>query len=110
LQYAFWGGWGVALLGTFLIGHFQLTGLRQSLQYFLGKEAAEESAPSGVRSLGRHLVMIGLIVGLFATTRMNLGHAMFSAPVGLYVLLRWAMAGKKPAPAAAPSATPAPAT
>jgi methanethiol S-methyltransferase len=81
-------GWATVLLATFLIDHFELFGLRQSVAAFLGREP---SAPKFVeRSLYRvvrHPLMTGFIVAFWATPHMTWGHLYFAALASGYALL-----------------------
>ena len=81
-------GWGVVLLATFLIDHFELFGLRQSVQAFLGRE---QTAPKFVeRSLYkvvRHPLMFGFMVAFWATPHMTWGHLFFAGLTTGYALV-----------------------
>ena len=109
LQYAFWAGWVLVLVGSFMAGHFELTGLRQVFRYFRGQEQSPPANQGqGLQAIGRHVLTLGLLLGLLATPRMTLGHELFAVPLALYVILRWAMSSRGAAPAAA-EPVPAPA-
>jgi len=89
LLYALSGaGWGTVLFATFLIDHFELFGLRQSVQAFLGREP---SSPRFVeRSLYRvvrHPLMFGFMVAFWATPHMTWGHLFFAVMTTGYALL-----------------------
>ena len=81
----FWLGWGVLLLATFLINHFELFGLRQA---FLGAEApaAQFRTPLLYRYV-RHPIYLGFVLGMWATPVMSAGHLLFAAGGTGYILI-----------------------
>ena len=81
-------GWGIVLVSTFLIDHFELFGLKQVVRYFLGKTAA--SAQFQERSLYRrvrHPLMLGFLIAFWATPVMTMGHLFFAAMCTGYILV-----------------------
>ncbi len=71
----FWAGWGMVLVSTFLIDHFDLFGLRQAYCYFRSRTCAP--VPFKVRSLYRvvrHPMMLGLLLAFWSTPVMTVGH------------------------------------
>jgi len=81
-------GWGIVLLSTFMIGHFDLFGLNQ---VFLNWRRQEPPAPEfkepGFYKFVRHPIMVGFIIAFWATPDMTTGHALFAAVITIYVLI-----------------------
>ncbi len=88
LQGLFWAGWALVVLSTFLINHFDLFGLRQVYVYQVGKLSGESKfkTPS-LYKIVRHPLMLGFIIGFWATPRMTLGHLVFAVANTAYILI-----------------------
>jgi protein-S-isoprenylcysteine O-methyltransferase Ste14 len=81
-------GWGIVLYATFLIDHFELFGLRQSIAYALGRSI--EPAQFTERSLYRvvrHPLMLGFLVAFWAAPVMSPGRLLFAGVITAWVLL-----------------------
>lgn len=80
-------GFGMVLLSTFLIDHFDLFGLRQAWHHYRG---AAPRAPRFVTPwfyrLVRHPLYLGFLIAFFATPVMTAGHALFALTLTAYVL------------------------
>jgi protein-S-isoprenylcysteine O-methyltransferase Ste14 len=84
--YAF--GWGLLLLATFLIDHFDLFGLRQVYLYLRGREYEEPKfrKPSLYQWV-RHPIYVAWIIIAWATPVMTVAHLLFAAVATGYILV-----------------------
>jgi len=84
----FWAGWGIVLISTFLINHFELFGVQQAWLYCWGKECAEpELRQPGFYRWIAHPLYSGFFLAFWATPHMTAGHLLLAAGVSIYMLI-----------------------
>lgn len=84
----FWLGWIIVLLSTFMINHFDLFGLRQVYINFRGQEYNHlEFRKVGLYKLCRHPIMLGIVIAIWATPAMSMGHLLFAVVLTMYIYI-----------------------
>jgi len=81
-------GWGIVLLSTFLLNHFELFGLQQAWLHLRGRQAE----PPGLRQPMlykwiAHPLYAGFFLAFWATPRMSYGHLLLAAGMSAYMLI-----------------------
>lgn len=84
----FGAGFGLAVLSTFLINHFHLLGLQQSLWQLLGKTIGTQKfrVPFLYRFV-RHPLYLGFFLAFWGTPYMSAGHFLFAIGMCAYTLV-----------------------
>lgn len=81
-------GWGLVLVSTFLINHFDLFGLRQVWMHLRGKEYTElQFVTPGPYKYVRHPLYIGWLFAMWATPTMTVTHLVFALTTTAYILV-----------------------
>jgi methanethiol S-methyltransferase len=88
LEGLFWLGWVILFASSFMINHFDLFGLRQV--YLRLKDRPYQTVPFvqvAFYRFVRHPIMLGVLMGLWATPTMSMGHLLFAAATTAYVFI-----------------------
>jgi protein-S-isoprenylcysteine O-methyltransferase Ste14 len=85
---AFWAGWAMVLISTFLINHFELFGLQQAWLNLQGRQAEPPKfrKPLFYKWI-RHPLYLGFFLAFWATPEMTAGHLLLAVGVSVYMLI-----------------------
>lgn len=84
----FWAGFGLVLVSTFIIDHFDLFGLRQVTLPLMRKEYTHPSFKvTFLYKIVRHPLYVGWFLAFWGTPTMTLGHLVFAAGLSAYILV-----------------------
>lgn len=81
-------GWGIVLVSTFLLNHFELFGLQQAWLHLRGRRAEppELRQPLFYKWVA-HPLYSGFFLAFWATPHMSYGHLLLAAGVSAYMLI-----------------------
>lgn len=81
-------GWAIVLISTFLIDHFELFGLTQTVSHALGRPLERPVFKERLfYRWVRHPLMLGFLIAFWATPTMSQGHLLFAVVTTAYVLV-----------------------
>lgn len=88
LSAIFWFGWGVLLVSTFLISHFEFFGLSQVFARFFDQQLPEPifKTPLLYRRV-RHPIYLSFLLAFWSAPAMSAGHFLFSLSATAYILI-----------------------
>lgn len=80
-------GWGVVVLSTFLLDHFELFGLRQIFCAYRGQVLpVQRFRTPMLYRFSRHPMMVGMMVAFWSTPDMTFDRLLWAAGFSLYIL------------------------
>jgi protein-S-isoprenylcysteine O-methyltransferase Ste14 len=85
---AYWLGWLIVFASTFMIDHFDLSGLRQAFFALRGAEIPGQTFKTPLfYKIVRHPLMLGFLLTFWATPEMTAGHLLFAIITTAYILV-----------------------
>jgi protein-S-isoprenylcysteine O-methyltransferase Ste14 len=88
LWLGFAAGWGIVLLSTFLLNHFELFGLQQAWFHVQGRTAAEPQMRQPLfYKWVRHPLYSGFFLAFWSTPVMTYSHLLLAAGLSVYMLI-----------------------
>jgi methanethiol S-methyltransferase len=92
IAYLFWTvfalGWGMVLLSTFLINHFELFGLQQAWFNLRNRApAAPRFYTPMLYRIVRHPLYLGFVLAFWATPVMTTGHLVLAIGMTIYIVI-----------------------
>jgi protein-S-isoprenylcysteine O-methyltransferase Ste14 len=83
-----WLGWSIVLASTYMIDHFELSGLRQAFSAWRGTAPPDQAFRTPLLyKVVRHPLMLGFLLAFWATPEMTAGHLLFAVMTTAYILI-----------------------
>lgn len=81
-------GWAIAFISTFLINHFELSGLQQVYAYWRGTKPTPPTfrTPFLYRVV-RHPMQLGVIIAFWSAPHMTVGRFVFAVGMTIYIII-----------------------
>jgi protein-S-isoprenylcysteine O-methyltransferase Ste14 len=84
----FFLGWLIVFFSTFMINHFELFGLLQIFNNLKDKLTEPSKFQTNfLYKIVRHPIMLGFLIGFWATPEMTVGHLIFSVTTTVYIII-----------------------
>ncbi|HKI90487.1 MAG TPA: isoprenylcysteine carboxylmethyltransferase family protein [Draconibacterium sp.] len=81
-------GWGLVVISTYIINHFDLFGLLQVFRYARNKKPYHPKFQTPLfYKIVRHPLYLGFLIVFWVTPVMTIGHLVFSAAMTIYILI-----------------------
>ncbi len=81
-------GWGIVLLASLLISHFELFGLKQAIDRWRDRaQHAPVFKTPWLYKVVRHPLYLGFLIAFWATPHMTAGHLLFALAMTVYVFI-----------------------
>lgn len=88
LWLVFWAGFGLVLVSTFLINHFELFGLQQAWFHTRGRaEQPPQLREPSLYRVVRHPMMAGFFLAFWGIPTMTAGHLLLALGMSAYILI-----------------------
>ena len=85
LKIAYFWGWGITVLATFMLNHFHLFGLQQSLHPDNPDAGTKEFKTPLFYSVVRHPIQTGIVIAMVATPDMTTGRVVLAVGMLIYI-------------------------